>query len=124
MCINVFGIVRMIFWFVNVLFQGLYDMLVFGWISDRFGLQTTRGKKFGGKGQRRIRPELGRIALEIFGSGQLLSGLNPARNLTENLARFLPDCDAAGTVHVRRRSFVFVSRILNRLSALLASGMF
>ena len=45
MCINMVGNVHVLFWFVNVKFQGLYDLLVIDWVSDRFGLQTAKGKK-------------------------------------------------------------------------------
>ena len=78
-----FGNFCMLFWLVNVGFHGLYGLSMFGWISDRFGFQTAKRKKFGGKGQGRIRPEPGRIAgqiaLENLVSGQLLSGRYPAR---------------------------------------------
>ena len=48
-CRNVVGNVQVLFWFMNVKFQDLYDLLVIDWVSDRFGFQTAKEKFLAGK---------------------------------------------------------------------------
>ena len=73
-------------------------------------------KNFGRKEQGRIRPETGRIALRNFGNPALLSGQYPAR--------FRPDSDVSGTVHVGSDFHFFYFVILTCFSALVCSGTF
>ena len=52
MCINVVGNVHVLFWFVNVKFQGLYDLMVIDWVSGtvpvrlRFSFHFTNFESF------------------------------------------------------------------------------
>ena len=112
------------FGFVKVQFQGLYDLLVIGWVSDRIRFWTTKEKFLAGKAQ-------GNPAA------------NPARSWPDCLGNFwiraVGHCLQSGQESDRKSGrivtwpalfmcgsdFSFsVWRILNHLSALISSGTF
>ena len=79
-------------WSRTCLISRFYDLLVFGWILDRFELQTAKGKNLAGMVRGEwpgIRLELGRIALGKNGSGQIPAGLSRGRYCSCSVPTFI-----------------------------------